>query len=181
MKFNANPVLLADIEPINQVQREQVIDLTAEYINQAEQVFSTRFPKVAIQFDLSGRTAGMYKVVGRRRCIRYNPWIFAKYYPENLNGTVPHEVAHFAIDRVYGMGRVKPHGIEWRALMAKFGADAGVTFDLNLDGVPQRKQSRHLYQCPCQSHQVSTTRHNRVQRGQSYFCVRCRGKLVYTC
>jgi len=101
-------------------------------------------------------------------------------FEENLAGTVPHEVAHYAIDQAYGLRRVKPHGIEWQALMAKLGADAGVTFDLNLDGIPRRRQARHRYYCPCQLHQVSTTRHNRVQRGKGvYHCVSCRGKLVY--
>jgi len=181
MELQHSMVRQANIEPINRGQQREVVDLTREYVRKAEQLFATKFPKITVKFDLSGRSAGMYKVVGRGRCIRYNPWIFAKYFEENLGGTVPHEVAHFVIDQVYGMGRVKPHGVQWQALMAKFGADAGVTFDLNLDGVPQRRQNRHPYQCPCRRHEVSSTRHNRVQRGQHYYCVRCRGKLVYAC
>jgi predicted SprT family Zn-dependent metalloprotease len=64
--------------------------------------------------------------------------------------------------------------------MAKFGADAGVTFDLNLDGVPQRSQRTHRYFCGCQLHEVSTTRHNRAQRRRiRYHCIACDGVLQY--
>jgi len=167
------------IEPIGHLQRTEVLEQTRFFIDCAEQIYSRKFSPVSVEFDLSGRTAGMYKVVGRARFIRYNPWIFAKYFDENFTGTVPHEVAHFAIDQVYGLRRVKPHGVEWQALMAAFGADPGVTFDLDLSGIPQRRQSRHAYACPCQVHEVSTTRHNRIKRGKAvYHCMRCRGKLV---
>ena len=169
----------AVIEPIGHQLRDQVVEQTRLYIVSAESIFKRKFPAVSIEFDLAGRTAGMYKVVGKHRCIRYNPWIFAKYFEENISGTVPHEVAHFAFDQVYGLGRVKPHGTQWQTLMAAFGADAGVTFDLDLSGIPQRRQLRHPYKCPCQLHEVSSTRHNRILRGKAvYHCVRCRGKLV---
>jgi SprT protein len=169
------------IEPIVKAQRERVLDKTRFYIDWAESLFSKKFSPVSVEFDLAGRTAGMYKVVGRRRTIRYNPWIFAKYYEENVVGTVPHEVAHFAVEQVYGLRRVKPHGVEWQTLMAAFNADPGVTFDLDLSGIPQRRQLRHRYTCPCQVHEVSTTRHNRMVRGRAvYHCLRCRGKLVST-
>jgi len=171
----------ATIKPIGRLQRDQVLDQTRFFIRCAEDSYKQKFPAVDVEFDLSGRTAGMYKVVGRHRCIRYNPWIFAKYFNENLTGTVPHEVAHFAIDQVYGLGKVKPHGVEWQALMAAFGADPGVTFDLDLSGIPQRRQHRHRYCCPCQVHEVSSTRHNRVQGGRAvYHCLNCRGRLVFT-
>ncbi|MBE9539035.1 MAG: SprT-like domain-containing protein [Proteobacteria bacterium] len=167
------------MEPIGSVQRAQVLEQTELYIDKAEHIYKKKFLRVAVEFDLGGRTAGMYKVVGRHRSIRYNPWIFAKYFDENLSGTVPHEVAHFAIDQVYGLRRVKPHGLEWQALMADFGADAGVTFDLDLSGIPQRRQLRHRYHCPCRLHEVSATRHNRIIRGKAvYHCLKCRGKLV---
>lgn len=169
------------VQPIGRLQRAQVQEHTRHYIALAEQLFAKTFSGVDIVFDLSGHTAGMYKVVGRRRCIRYNPWIFSKYFDENLVGTVPHEVAHYAIDQLYGLRRVKPHGGEWQALMAEFGADAGVTFDLDLSGIPRRRQSRHRYVCPCQEHEVSTTRHNRMLRGKAvYHCLNCQGKLVST-
>jgi len=168
------------IEPIGKVQQGLVLEHTRLYIARAGEILGRKLPSVPVLFDLAGTTAGMYKVVGRQCHIRYNPWIFAKYFDENLTGTVPHEVAHFAIDKVYGLPRVKPHGVEWRALMHEFGADAGVTFNLDLTGIPQRRQGRHPYRCACRLHEISTTRHNRILRGKGiYHCRSCSAVLVY--
>jgi SprT protein len=167
------------IEPIGVDQQAEVLERNAQIIGEAEQVFGRKFDQIPVLFDLRGTTAGMYKVHGKRRWIRYNTWIFAKYYELNLRDTVPHEVAHYIIDEVYGR-RAKPHGLEWRALMARLEADPGVTFKLDLSDIPQRQQRTHPYTCLCGSHQVSTTRHNRVLLGRGiYHCRNCDGELVY--
>ncbi|MEZ5572628.1 MAG: SprT-like domain-containing protein [Halioglobus sp.] len=169
------------VQPIDNVQQAEVALATEHYIARAEALFARHFDRVPVLFDLKGRAAGMFKVIGKRRVIRFNPWIFAKYYEENLRDTVPHEVAHFIVHEMYPRRGVKPHGRQWQELMARFGADAGVTFDLDLDGVPQRSQRTHAYHCGCRRHDVSTTRHNRVQRRRMrYHCCRCDGLLVYT-
>jgi len=168
------------LEPIGELQQRQVIAATEGFVVRAEQLFERSFARVPILFDLSGRSAGMFKVVGRRRWIRYNPWIFAKYFVENLRDTVPHEVAHFVVHEVYGTRAVKPHGPQWRAVMQRFGAEPEVTFDFDLQGVPRRRQRTHPYRCECRLHQVSTTRHNRVlRRASRYHCRSCGGDLVY--
>ena len=167
------------IEPIGTEQRQRVREQTEHYICEAEQIVSRKIDRVPVLFDLSGSTAGMYKVLGKRRWIRYNPWIFAKYYELNLRDTVPHEVAHLVVDQVYGK-RAKPHGAEWQGLMSRFEVDPGVTFNLDLSGIPRRRQRTHPYHCLCGSHEVSTTRHNRVLRGRgTYLCRLCEGELIY--
>ena len=169
------------VQPIGSPEQQQVLQRTEEYIVRAEQIFARRFDRVPVLFDLKGRAAGMFKVIGKRRLIRYNPWIFAKYFEENLRDTVPHEVAHYIVHEVYPRRSTKPHGQAWKDLMAQYGADPGVTFDLDLEGVPQRSQKTHRYLCGCQLHEVSTTRHNRVQkRRMSYHCCSCQGLLVYS-
>jgi SprT protein len=168
------------LEPIDDAQQSLVAQATEHYIVQAEVLFARQFERVPVLFDLKGRAAGMFKVIGKRRLIRYNPWIFAKYFEENLRDTVPHEVAHYIVHEIYPRRRIKPHGSQWQELMACFGADAGVTFDRDLDGVPQRSQRTYAYYCGCQLHAVSTTRHNRVQRRRMrYHCCSCDGLLVY--
>ncbi len=154
------------------------------YLALAGEIFERPFAAIPIRFDLRGRSAGMFKVDGERCWIRFNPWIFSKYYAENLGETVPHEVAHYVVHEIWGAGtrrrRIRPHGEEWRAVMAAFGVQGEVTFDLDLEGIPQRRQATHPYRCDCRIHQVSTTRHNRVLRGVGrYQCRRCDGELVY--
>ncbi len=116
----------------------------------------------------------MFRVRGNEACIRYNPWIFGKYFQENLMNTVPHEVAHFIVHEVYGLQRIRPHGRQWQALMVQFGVDPRVTFDLDLTGIPQRRQRRYRYLCGCTEHALSSTRHRRVLAGTGrYQCRRC--------
>ncbi len=99
-----------------------------------------------------------------------------------MRDTVPHEVAHYIVHEVYPRRATKPHGHQWKSLMAQFDADAGVTFALDLDGVPQRRQSSHRYHCGCRIHEVSSTRHNRAQRGTArYLCRFCNDSLVFIC
>ena len=168
------------VQPIGDTQQRLVEQRTEEFMCQAEALFGRHFARVPVLFDLGGRTAGMFKVVGKQKLIRYNPWIFGKYFEENLRDTVPHEVAHYIVHEVYPRRATKPHGHQWKSLMAHFDADAGVTFALDLDGVPQRRQSSHRYQCGCRIHEVSSTRHNRAQRGTArYLCRFCHDSLVH--
>ncbi|MBT4521846.1 MAG: metallopeptidase (SprT family) [Halieaceae bacterium] len=168
------------IAPIGKQQQQRVRQETAFFVQRARELYGRKFSNVDVDFDLCGTTAGMYKIVGHRRRIRYNPWIFAKYFEENLSGTVPHEVAHFIVDELYHRGSIKPHGEEWQEVMLQFNADPGVTFNLDLSGIPRRRQRTHRYRCHCRVHHVSSTRHNRVARGTgSYNCCACNSKLLY--
>ena len=85
---------MSNIEPITGEQELEVRDHSLRYIALAEEVFERRFERIPVHFDLRGRAAGMFKVDGSGRWVRFNPWIFSKYYAENLGETVPLEIAH---------------------------------------------------------------------------------------
>lgn len=164
------------IEPISSAQQQQVIDETNRFIDLAAKIYGRRFKTVPVLFDLMGQAAGMYKIKGRERIIRYNPWLFAKYWHENLTATVPHEVAHYIVEQIYY--RVQPHGAEWRAVMAAFGADDSRTVDFDMAGIPQRVARTVDYCCGCRIHKLSMQRHNRVTRERAaYLCRYCKGPL----
>ena len=168
------------VEPITHVQQQQVMTATRCCIQRAEQLFEHEFKVPAVTFDLQGRAAGMYRVRNSRRQIRYNPYIFGKYFTDNVANTVPHEVAHYLTDMLYGLRDVRPHGREWQAIMQVLGAEPAVTCQYDLTGVPLRRQRRFSYRCACSLHAVSAVRHNRVQRGQGrYVCRQCRAPLVF--
>ncbi len=167
------------IEPINARQQTQVIDHTADYVALAGQILGRKYPPVDVVFDLIGSSSGMFRVSERHCEIRYNPWIFAKFFEESLSGTVPHEVAHYIAHEVYGLDRVRPHGPEWREIMAAFDADPSVTCDFDLAGIPQRRQRRFSYHCECREHRISTRCHNRIQQGKDrYLCRHCGIELM---
>ncbi len=168
------------VEPLSPEQRQRVVEATRERLAQAVVLFGHEFAEIPVTFDLRGRAAGMYRVRGGRRVIRYNPDIFTRYFSDNLANTVPHEVAHYITHVLYGQRRVRPHGPEWRAVMAAFGADPAVTCRYVLDGIPVRRQRRFNYQCACTTHSISTVRHKRIQGGRvRYSCRRCQTPLSY--
>ncbi|MGH8476112.1 MAG: SprT-like domain-containing protein [Methylococcales bacterium] len=167
------------IEPLSNAQIDQVIDRTADYIQRAEKICNRNFEIIPVSFNLKGRAAGMYRLKKNHAQIRYNPMIFSRYFDDNLAVTVPHEVAHYITDAVYGLKNIRPHGKEWKYLMARFAADASRTCDYDLSGIPLRTTRRHAYRCGCSTHQLSSVRHNRVQRGDTvYFCRICRRELI---
>lgn len=170
-----------NIAPIDSRQQQQVVERTHHYIKRAGEIFGRRFDAIPVLFNLRGRSAGMYRVRNRQRQIRYNPHLFAKYFEDNLAVTVPHEVAHYVIDCVYGMRRVRPHGAEWKNLMREFGADDSRTCRYDLSGIPVKSEKRYDYHCGCKTHQLTARRHNKVLKKRIYYvCKSCNGKLAYS-
>lgn len=175
---------LATIQPLSSGQQQQVIDQTHFYIEQATSLFNLNNKPVDITFNLKGRSAGMYRVRHHAghytREIRYNSLIFSKYFDKNFASTIPHEVAHYVSDIMYGLKNIKPHGREWKALMQAFGADASVTASYDLSGIPLKKRTLYTYQCSCREHQLSSIRHNKInKRRYQYYCNHCKQALYY--
>jgi len=169
------------IQPLDEQQQEQVRRATEACLQQVGQKLQFAPEPIAVTFDLTGSAAGMYRVRRGERVIRYNPYIFAKYFENNLAVTVPHEVAHYMTDCLFGFRNIRPHGEEWKAVMRSLGADPRVTACYDLTGVPVRRQRRFSYRCECSTHRLSACRHNKIQRGQSsYLCRRCGSAIIFT-
>jgi SprT protein len=164
--------------PLESDQQEQIIALTQSYLHQASKELGYSFEPIPVVFDLKGKAAGMYKVKNKYRVIRYNPYICARYFSENIKTTIPHEVAHYIVDVLYGMRMTKPHGKEWKNIMNMFNADASVTCEFNLDGLPARYYQRFIYACSCRTHELTRIRHNRILKGIIYHCRHCKQALT---
>jgi SprT protein len=176
------------VAPLSAEQQQKVVLQTQVYIKQARELFNLKDKSVDITFNLKGRCAGMYRIkqgkghifTHRQREIRYNTFIFAKYFDDNFATTIPHEVAHYVTDIIYGLKNIKPHGREWKAVMQAFDADDSVTADYDLSGIPLKKQSLFTYRCDCREHQLTSIRHNKINRRcQQYYCKACKQKLRY--
>jgi len=155
-------------------QRDLVVRQTNKYIQQASVLFDRKIPIIPIKFDLTGRTIGMYKVVRRKGAIRYNEAVFAKYFADNLANTIPHEVAHYVVDKIYAQRGIRPHGLEWANVMAEFGAKPERLANYNLDGIAKRAYRTIPYQCDCQQHALGIRRHNKVVSNRArYHCRQC--------
>ncbi len=178
----------ATIDPLSAEQRREVVNKTHAYIEQAAVLFNIKTKPVEITFNLKGRSSGMYRIrhgkglifMQQHREIRYNPYIFSKYFEDNYTTTIPHEVAHYVTDIIYGLKNIKPHGREWKAVMHAFDADASVTANYDLSGIPLKKQSLFTYQCDCREHQLTSIRHNKIKKRRfQYYCNYCKQRLKF--
>lgn len=169
--------------PINQIlttaQQAQVELATQNCLHQAAAHYQRPFPPIELRFDLIGSTAGMYRVRGVTRLIRYNPHLFTRYFSDSLAVTVPHEVAHYVTDLLYGLATIRPHGPQWKEVMKLFSADDRATCRYDLADIPHRRQRRFAYSCGCQSHLLSTRRHRQLDGGKVRLaCRRCGKQLI---
>jgi len=197
-----NPI---DFTPIKHAMQDKVIDEVTRYLAIAELLYDQPMPNIPVLFDLKGKTAGMYRVktsrptgnVGKvssrlpslmldvlaagmtsERLIRFNPWLFAKYPDDSWCNTIPHEVAHYITDRLYGINRIRPHGNEWQKVMIDLGAEPIVKANYDLAGIPTRQIKRFPYQCECRIVDLTTYRHKKIQSGrQRYRCRDCSAEL----
>lgn len=174
--FNNND----SIQPISPAQQQQVINESNHFLKTAGDYYNRRFPEIPVLFDLTGKAAGMYRVKAGQRVIRYNPFIFSKYYDDNFNETIPHEVAHYVTDVLFGLRKIRPHGSEWKSVMQVFGVAANRTASYDLANLPVRKFKKYVYNCGCQNYELTSRRHNKILRGTGhYLCRDCGGKLLF--
>jgi SprT protein len=137
-----------------------------------------RLPDPVIRFDLHGQAAGqMQWRRGARPVLRYNLDIAQHHHEDFLAQTVAHEVAHLITAACHGQTR--PHGSEWRAVMRHLGiANPQRCHQYAVDETAVRRQRRWAYECNCRGHELSTTRHKRIQTGSSrYHCRQCGAAL----
>ena len=133
--------------PITPEQQQQIVNRVDDLLLQCERQFNRSFKPIDVYFDLTGRTSGMYVVRNRQQYFRFNPFIFAKYFEDGLATTVPHEVAHYVSDVLFGMKNILPHGKEWQSIMHALDVEPRVTADYDLTGVPTKRQRRFDYAC----------------------------------
>lgn len=151
---------------------------TKDWIARAANLYAVELPEIEVRFDLRGKTSGMFYYRDGQYAIRYNSAIFSRYFEESLQQTVPHEVAHYVVHRIYGR-RVKPHGVEWKQVMRDFGVPPDVTSKLNVSDLSTRQLRRFPYRCGCGEHDLSSIRHNRIAQGtRQYGCPKCQQILV---
>lgn len=159
-------------------QQAEVVVRTGACLRQAERIFNRPFADIPIRFDLTGRAAGMFCFRQRQSpsyWFRYNPQVFAVEFAQHCADTAPHEVAHY-VNRLLHPNAAA-HGPEWKRIARLLGARPRATGRYSLEGVALRCQQRYAYVCACQTHQLTTQRHRRVEQGARYVCKQCRTPL----
>ncbi len=163
---------------LTESQCEAVLARVGADTQRAASYLGVTLKLLPVYFDLKGAAAGMFCAREQSQWLRFNPWVFAQDFNLHLADTVPHEVAHYGIHARFGLRRVKPHGVEWRELVTALGGTPKATYRQYTAEIPVRRQRRYTYYCDCRQHEVSATRHNRMQARQAqYRCRFCNGDL----
>ncbi|QSX33103.1 SprT family zinc-dependent metalloprotease [Shewanella avicenniae] len=138
----------------------------------AEQHFRKSFTRPSVHFSLRGKAAGTAHPI--QQMLRFNAVLLEENPNVFLSEVVPHEVCHLLTHQLYG--KVKPHGIEWKALMQQlFQLSGKVTHQLDISSVTPKGV---MYRCHCGPLELSVRRHNKVMRQQAHYqCRRCGQKL----
>ena len=148
----------------------------------AQNVFKKTFELPKISYKDMGRTAGRAFCLSNE--IHFSPTLFKENVETFLARTVPHEIAHLITYKLYphtmmGIYRRSPHGREWRFVMQQLGVkDISRCHTYDVSSVSRsHTRTKWRYACLCKEHLVSSTIHNRVQRGASYMCNKCKSKI----
>lgn len=173
----------AAVDALEARAQEALDDWVARANELFQPVHGVRILCPRLVFDLRGRGAGLAVYQSRKRrgepgLIRLNGQLLQEHPQEMINETIPHELAHIAAHRLFG-SRIKPHGVEWRAVMAAFGKSPDVSHQMAAQ--PTRRLRRYHYYCGCrQGAELTSIRHKRAQRGAAYLCRKCDQRLRWS-
>ncbi|HEX4872804.1 MAG TPA: SprT-like domain-containing protein [Nevskiaceae bacterium] len=126
---------------------EQAVD---HWIAQARQLpgldrLAAPLPRPPLHYDLRGEVAGMAVSERRpgetpRQWIRLHPELLLRYPVRMIQQTLPHEIAHLAVDWYLPRASDDPHGPEWMAVMVYFGRPPLVSHTMQIQ--PPRRSRR---------------------------------------
>lgn len=158
---------------------KEIRDKVEECIVKAERFYGREFRRPRIEFNLKGRVAGHCCLVGGEPSkLRFNVPLAVRNRDSFLNDTVPHEVAHWIQYSLYK--GVKPHGREWKRIMVsvfKLAPKRCHRYDTSETQV--RKNRTFKYVCRCKEWELTSIRHNKIQRKKAtYHCPKCGDKLT---
>ncbi len=152
--------------------QQAVMRCLREKLQQANEHLGTYYPEPKVVYQQRGTAAGTAWLESNE--IRLNPVLLMENQQAFVDEVVPHELAHLLVWKHFG--RVAPHGREWKWMMETvLGVPARRTHKFEVDSV---RKNTFPYRCPCQQHQLTVRRHNRVLRGEAeYRCTHC-GQLL---
>ena len=169
---------------LDQAQEILVIEKATSCLSTANRATGSSLSLPLIVFDLRGRAAGQFRIREGAPQLRFNTAIFARYFDDNLEQTVPHEVAHYLVYELFMKKapgrRIMPHGREWKAMMQLLGVPATTRHGFDLSDIPVRREQRLAWSCGCSTHSITKRTHLRMLRGEKRICTVCKAVLMPT-
>lgn len=172
----------------------KVLKKLDEMIKYSEKKWNIEFGKIDVNYSLnSTKTLGNAKTIQNgdsfSSVIKLNEAILLEFSETYIEDVFVHEVCHVITrylypSRINNGKRVMPHGREFKDVCGWFGNDGRATTNLFSKSKTlvkkRRKTQRFFYDCGCMTHKISTTKHNKIQRGSNYICTVCDNRLVFT-
>jgi len=176
----------------------ELTKLVEKKLIELKQIVDTKWgkfsaPTVFVNYDLnSSRSLGMCQTNKNFEedsyTIRLNPELLNEYREEYINEVFVHEYAHaitshfFHPSKANRWKKIMPHGKEFKSVCSLFGiigkSTSNLTKGKGIPGKQKNRQKRWSYSCDCgHNHQVSTTIHNKMSKGQKRICALCRSQL----
>jgi len=152
--------------------QQAVMHCLREKLMQANTFLQREYALPNVLYQQRGTAAGTAWL--EKNEIRLNPVLLLENQQPFIDEVVPHELAHILVWKHFG--RVSPHGKEWKWMMeVVLGVAARRTHQFAVQSV---RTNTFSYHCPCQQHQLTVRRHNRVLRGETHYrCTRCGQQL----
>lgn len=144
--------------------RERIAELCAKY----------GITEPTVSLALRGRCAG--RAHTKRHHMSLNAVLLRENFADFISNTIPHELCHLWKHQLGLKGR--PHGDEWKQLMRRMNVEPSRCHCYDTTRASTRRVRRFTYYCACRSHTVTTILHNRMRRGRTYNCTKCKTKLL---
>ncbi len=164
---------------MNEIEiKQKVVELVDFYNGK----FGTNFPYPKVSFYECYKTMGMY--YAKEDEVAFNSLAIGS---EEFLDTVIHEVAHKFAFHVYPRAK-QAHGPEFKSLCRLAGGSGKTKVVLSsidssiaekFNSIKPRKVRRFEYICRCGTFELSTRRHNQVQKGLKLGCPRCMGRIKF--
>lgn len=173
--------------------KQLILDKVEESFKIAEAFYGRTFDRPRSIIWNEKTTTGGY-CSWREKTLMFNPILAMENEDDFITQTVPHEVAHWIDQAVYGIsykrtnrGKVRwiLHGPNWKYIMERvYKIPADVTHSYDVTNTRGRVVARDfIYTCPCNTKfEITTSIHNKMRKGQVRICGKCKGhlKLVET-
>lgn len=168
--------------------QEKIEQKLEESFKRAEEYYGKTFPRPGYILWKRNGTMGGYSWKFKNHMMFQLD--FAEANEEDyLNQIVPHEAAHWIQDCIYGCGKTKPHGREWKNIMLycfRLQPDRCHSYDSSVTKTKAAVETPYIYCCGCigKEFKLSETKHFRMRngyKGRPYrrICTTCRHDLSY--
>jgi SprT protein len=169
--FQDNITLFRLDSPIDEADKQAIIDTCRQYMNRANAMYSMSMPMPEIVFQRAGTAAGTARVC--HNIIDINPVLASENFDDILTRTAPHEVAHIVQYQRFGVRSLKAlggHGKEWQGIMRDFGLEPSRYHSMSVANSGRGRNNPHMWSCKCQVHQT--------KKDGEYLCQKCNTRLT---